>query len=1445
MPSLFKRPLFWFYVLWTMLWRVGEAATPGPEDRLVFDRFDWVMGNSTGEAMGVCNPSGVNCRLDQFASFPAGWFGVAETHATLAQQKAFNRAVRGTSSKDGFRAVHGHPAPLRTGSNDTGSWTGVLQFSSSPLRPVTLPWPGGEYDSSRLVCAMGRLGTLLVLNTVIYLPPRGPTFPHAKELGEEFLSEVTREIVYGKGGCRVIMGDFNAPAGSFQAQRLWQEAGWRELQDELHHRHGKLPRATCKSSTRPDQIWASPELLRFFRDVGFIDLFPDHLMMVGSFDVPQQPELERFWQMPERLPWYDVDRNKLAETFEEGSEFQWSDQPTEDFKSWCRRFETRVAHSVQDPQSFRDSSRGRGVVLKPRSRLQQLGVPKGSRQNEECIVDSLLGRSAQLWFQQMRRMQSLKHSMQANRQHPDACQYRHQLWLAILRAKGFRGGFPRWWLGRKIKSQGVVDSLPPGLPSFENFETIYLDFQKNYQGYVAWQRAQKKRLIDAKWKANADACYQLVRPERKKPFDSLVDEHSQPIRVVDGSRQIIQVPSLFPDAGHMAWTLNGEPANVIRVTEGYQVESDLLLVDGQVLCCHVMVSETEVIHQRLLDLWNSRWSKHQGVPDERWEQISAFASAHIGGPACPTPQITYETWIAAVKSYKVTSARGPDGWAREDLLHMPRSGVEELLSMLKRIEAGGDWPVQLQQALIHCLEKTDAAHTVGHYRPITLMSLIYRVWAGLHASGILRHLSSLCESLQCGFIEGGSASDIWYWVQTAIESAISSSTPACGVVGDLVKAYNTLPRKPVWDFLQLLGIHPSFLQCWQRHLSGLQRRFVVRKSCSEIAASVTGFPEGCPLSCAGMAALDVVWHAFQKAYAGNTRALSFVDNLELFSDNVGSLLRSLETMRQFCSLLDLELDEKKLYGWSTTTFGRKQLAAEGITISYGERDLGGQMNYGSKLHNKVLVDRISSLQPLFAALGRSSLMVVQKIKCISGALWPRGLHGCESVELGPQHIRSLRTGAMKALKWSRAGASPLIRLGLVYAAKLDPGYYQFWRSVALFHRQCRHSYEIRCHWKAFCTGDAKQQSHGPFRKLQGLFLQVGRNLDEHLTLHLPEGIALQLLAYPLEGLRRLALFHWRQSISTFVCQRRELCDLNGYDPSHVEAIDAKLEPAQRETLNVVRDGAFFTGDYIGKFSSQQNTCNLCGVDDSREHRYLFCAKYSDLRHDYPELQDGAPGLTSAMVLHGLPGRNPFHAVYWQALDALALVPIQFHVVPPPTGVWHVFTDGSGSRGTTPEVSLAAWALYLADESACIGAGWLPGLDQSVPRAELFAVLQTLHWIGEEEGELHIWSDCLHIIETFRCIQINGQAPCDLANFDLWAELEALLVLKRCAVFIHKVPSHVATSEAISPLKNGLSLVMPKLIVLLNSSMKCALHGSKGSMIVTMNGGGQRDFSWNV
>ncbi|CAK9106933.1 unnamed protein product [Durusdinium trenchii] len=837
--------------------------------------------------------------------------------------------------------------------------------------------------------------------------------------------------------------------------------------------------------------------------------------------------------------------------------------------------------------------------------------------------------------------------------------------------------------------------------------------------------------------------------------------------VVDASIQLIRVAHPFPEAGALKWTLEGVDAVVTPAADGYIVESDLLLIDGQRLSCKVLVDEIAVIHDRLLRLWNARWGKHLNVPDDHWHRIVSFAANFLPRGHCPLPAISFDVWIQAVKSFKTFAARGTDGIAREDLLSLPRKACLDLIEFFHRAEQGQGWPDQWLRAHMHCLAKKDDAEDVGSYRPITLFSLAYRVWAGIRAKQILSFLGLFRFEHQSGFLPHAMASDVWFFVQAEIETAYATGSQRCGLVADLVKAYNTIPRLPVKCFLNTVGAPEALTACWHDFLGGLKRCFVVRNSVSDSALSFTGYPEGCPLSCCAMVCLDIAWHAYQQKFAPVVQHFSFVDNLELVASDVRSLIRSFCVMEEFSRICDLEIDRPKLYSWATSSTNRRALEAGGFRIQLEARDLGGQANYSAKSFVKTITARIDGIQSCFSDLRKSTLDTWARVRCLSNALWPRALHGCESVRLGEGHFAKLRSGAMTACRWNRPGSSPWVRIALLKTEILDPEFFQLWRSLWLIRRQCSTNHKLRALWALFMTSALASKAQGPFSKLVHLLHDIGWSINEHFCVEVPYGFQFNLLECSEAELKCLAAYFWRQKAAKHVKGRRSLADLDGYEAAHAEQFDRSLSRSDCELLCIVRDGGHFTKDCISHFSSESGLCDLCQVEDSREHRFLTCPRYVGAREHFPDLASKWWALKDSLALHGLTSANPFKPLYWQALFALQNYEIEFRFPPPASDCWMIFTDGSGSNQQNKELALSAWAVISADEDDIVCSGWTPGLIQSVPRAETWALLAAVRWVSNEKGNAHIWIDNQGVVEVGRSLISGFDLPDEVENEDLW------------------------------------------------------------------------------
>ena len=136
--------------------------------------------------------------------------------------------------------------------------------------------------------------------------------------------------------------------------------------------------------------------------------------------------------------------------------------------------------------------------------------------------------------------------------------------------------------------------------------------------------------------------------------------------------------------------------------------------------------------------------------------------------------------------------------------------------------------------------------SVEGFHPITITSMLFRVYACIRAGQLLHQMSQFTDQFQCGFSRKRKSSDVWYFVNLCIELSLKQADPIHGYVADLVKAYNTLPRFPIFHVLQHCGIPSWFINLWKNYVDDFQRFLVVRRCTSSPIHSSTGFPEGMP-----------------------------------------------------------------------------------------------------------------------------------------------------------------------------------------------------------------------------------------------------------------------------------------------------------------------------------------------------------------------------------------------------------------------------------------------------------------------------------------------------------------------------------------------------------------------------------------------------------------------
>lgn len=415
----------------------------------------------------------------------------------------------------------------------------------------------------------------------------------------------------------------------------------------------------------------------------------------------------------------------------------------------------------------------------------------------------------------------------------------------------------------------------------------------------------------------------------------------------------------------------------------------------------------------------TRWDRHRNTPDTKWEPIVEFVQ-HVfpNPPQMQYSPITFEVWQNAVRKKKAHAAIGPDGVSEQDWLALRRNHVEPMIDLLQAVETGTSaWPTQVVTGHVHASEKISGAWN--------------RTWSSIRARETLAFLGKFAPDQVTGNVPGKSRTDLWLSTQVHLEEAHTDNVPLAGVVADLVKAFNLLPRIPLLAIGLHLGLPKPVIRAWTAALGQMTRASSVRGTIGPKLSSSTGFAEGCGLSCAAMLLCNITLTRWLRLRHPSVRLWSYVDNLELTAPDINTAEQGLRLMTSFCDLLDLQIDQAKTYFWSTEAADRAQARAHELPLQSSARDLGAHMEYGKRTTNHVLRKRIDAMPSVWMALARSPAPYRQKVYALRVKGWPQALSGCTAASLGEVHFRVLRTGACRGLKVHAPGISPMVHLSLV------------------------------------------------------------------------------------------------------------------------------------------------------------------------------------------------------------------------------------------------------------------------------------------------------------------------------------------------------------------------------------------------------------------------------
>ena len=175
-------------------------------------------------------------------------------------------------------------------------------------------------------------------------------------------------------------------------------------------------------------------------------------------------------------------------------------------------------------------------------------------------------------------------------------------------------------------------------------------------------------------------------------------------------------------------------------------------------------------------------------------------------PEVSLPRLTGQM-LADVVQRKGVSVGSLDGWWWRELKVLPVFWSDGLARILTKVEDFGIWPDGLLDAYIAMIPKTDGDATPLGQRPLSVLPIVYRVWASAGMSQLDDWFRSCVPDPVFSAGGGRGSVEAWYASSLDIEEVLSGAPDSHLhlFVADVIKSFDTVDRKILDWVLSSLG----------------------------------------------------------------------------------------------------------------------------------------------------------------------------------------------------------------------------------------------------------------------------------------------------------------------------------------------------------------------------------------------------------------------------------------------------------------------------------------------------------------------------------------------------------------------------------------------------------------------------------------------------------------
>ncbi|CAI5458627.1 unnamed protein product [Closterium sp. Yama58-4] len=183
---------------------------------------------------------------------------------------------------------------------------------------------------------------------------------------------------------------------------------------------------------------------------------------------------------------------------------------------------------------------------------------------------------------------------------------------------------------------------------------------------------------------------------------------------------------------------------------------------------------------------------------------------------------TEEEVKQALESLPKGKSPGQDGLPAEFFIAHWELLKKHVMDFVGEFAEKAKLPESLSTSVTVLLHKKGPTDQLGNYRPITLLSAMYKVITKVMATRLKKVLGKVLSKEQHGFLPGKSLADADSVVADAVKAANSGGEDWLLLLVDFQKAYDTVSRSFLFRVMKELGMPENFIG-WTRGLHPLYR----------------------------------------------------------------------------------------------------------------------------------------------------------------------------------------------------------------------------------------------------------------------------------------------------------------------------------------------------------------------------------------------------------------------------------------------------------------------------------------------------------------------------------------------------------------------------------------------------------------------------------------------